>query len=303
MDFHSSANWRAKRVMPGRTWVRFSAAAVSALAAATLALAPPASASTSSAAAAGHTTGLTSAGHLLPLNAMPVGTVAFGRDSRNRLTVSVVMYGLTPGSSHRVNLLSSHGYYDVIRFGTLTANSVGQARTMLSSSYTGPWLRGMLLVIHMGTGHGSVARQRIAQTGVLGRFTTRPHPLTSVEYSYTGVSYGTARGVATISYSSRRKTLTVTVSASGVTPGLHAAHIHLGSCMSQGPVKYMLKDLLANSRGRIAHAVRVFTNVMTPIPASGWYLNIHQGNSYQILSNGSPTIYFRPLLCANISGR
>ena len=42
---------------------------------------------------------------------------------------------------------------------------------------------------------------------------------------------------------------------------------------------------------------------MTPIPASGWYLNIHQGNSYQIRSNGSPTIYFRPLLCANISGR
>jgi hypothetical protein len=73
--------------------------------------------------------------------------------------------------------------------------------------------------------------------------------------------------------------------------------------MSQGPVKYMLKDLLANSRGKIVNAVRVFTNVTTPIPASGWYLNIHQGNSNQILSNGDPTIYFRPLLCANISGR
>ena len=232
---------------------------------------------------------------------MPVGTVAFGRDRRNRLTVTAEMYGLTPGSSHRVNLISAHRYY-VIRFGTLTANSVGQARATLSSNYTGPWPRGMLLVIHMGAGYGSVARQRIAQTGVLRHFTTRPHLLTSVEYSYTGVSYGTPRGVATVSYNSRRKTLTVTVSASGVTPGLHAAHIHLGSCMSQGPVKYMLKDLLANSSGQIVHAVRVFTNVTTPIPATGWYLNIHQGNSNQILSNGNPTIYFRPLLCADISG-
>ena len=65
----------------------------------------------------------------------------------------------------------------------------------------------------------------------------------------------------------------------------------------------MLKDLPANSRGRIVHAVRVFTNVTTPIPSSGWYLNIHQGNSNQILNNGNPTIYFRPLLCADITGK
>ena len=70
--------------------------------------------------------------------------------------------------------------------------------------------------------------------------------------------------------------------------------------MSQGPVKYMLRDLVANRRGRITHAVRVFTHVAAPIPAHGWYLNIHQGNSGNILSHGQPTIYFRPLLCADI---
>jgi hypothetical protein len=70
--------------------------------------------------------------------------------------------------------------------------------------------------------------------------------------------------------------------------------------MSQGPVIYMLRDLVANRRGRIVHAVRVFTNVSTPVPAHGWYLNIHQGNSGDILSNGQPSILFRPLLCANI---
>ena len=96
----------------------------------------------------------------------------------------------------------------------------------------------------------------------------------------------------------------MTVSASGVTPGPHAAHIHLGSCLSQGPVKYMLRDLVANRRGRIVHAVRVFTNVTAPIPARGWYLNIHQGNSGNIQTrSGQPTIFFRPLLCADIRGR
>jgi hypothetical protein len=54
----------------------------------------------------------------------------------------------------------------------------------------------------------------------------------------------------------------------------------------------------------MVHAVRVFTNVTAPIPARGWYLNIHQGNSGNILTRGGqPTIFFRPLLCADIRGR
>ena len=61
----------------------------------------------------------------------------------------------------------------------------------------------------------------------------------------------------------------------------------------------MLQDLVADRRGRIVHAVRMFNNA-TPIPGHGWYLNIHQGNSGNIFSNGQPTIFFRPLLCDNI---
>ena len=110
------------------------------------------------------------------------------------------------------------------------------------------------------------------------------------------------KGRATLSYDSVRQTLTVTVNASGLTPGPHAAHLHDGTCERQGQVLYMLTDLVANSQGKVTDAVRVFTNVTTPIPASGWYLNIHQGNSANILIKGNPTIYFRPLLCANISG-
>jgi hypothetical protein len=111
---------------------------------------------------------------------------------------------------------------------------------------------------------------------------------------------GPLRGRTTVAYSPSRHTLTVTVTAAGLTPGPHAAHIHLGSCMSQGPVKYMLGDLVANRHGRIVHAVRVISNVTSPIPASGWYVNIHQGSTATILDNGQPTIFFRPLLCTDI---
>jgi hypothetical protein len=115
-----------------------------------------------------------------------------------------------------------------------------------------------------------------------------------------GTRYGTPQGRATITYDRYAQTISVTVNASGLTPGAHAAHIHVGSCSSQGAVQYMLMDFTANAEGQIVHETRTVGNVTTPLPASGWYLNLHQGNSNNILANGQPTIFFRPLLCANI---
>jgi hypothetical protein len=62
----------------------------------------------------------------------------------------------------------------------------------------------------------------------------------------------------------------------------------------------MLMDLNANSQGQVINETRVITGVTSPVPASGWYLNIHQGDSNTILANGQPTVAFRPLLCADI---
>jgi hypothetical protein len=265
--------------------------------AAALVLAGPAA----SASSAGRTAGAVRPAHViqaLPLQAMPAGTVRFGRARHGRLTVRARMSGLTPGSSHTVDLRVP-GRSRAIRFSTLTADGGGQARSILHSHFSGPLRRGSRLLIRMGTG-GGVAWTPIAETRRLDDPGPGRHRLIAVEVGRGGTSYGTPHGRATLAYNASRQTLTVTVHASGVTPGPHAAHIHLGSCMSQGPVKYMLRDLVASRSGRIAHAVRVFTHVTAPVPAHGWYLNIHQGNSGNILSNGQPTIYFRPLLCADI---
>lgn len=260
----------------------------------TAALAPAAPAS----ADVGHARGRTPAG-VLRLGAMPAGSVAFGRDHQRRLTLGVAMFGLTPGSAHRVDLRVP-GRRLAIRFGVLTANSVGQAAAALHSTFTGSWRPGSRLLIRMGL-TGRIGLPPIAETGRLTAPGKRPHRLIAVEVSPSGTSYGTPAGLASISYNASLQTLTVTVHAAGITPGPHAAHIHLGSCSSQGPVKYALGDLVADKAGVIVHAVRVFTHVTTPIPAHGWYLNIHQGNSGDITHNGQPTIFFRPLLCANIT--
>jgi hypothetical protein len=243
---------------------------------------------------------VTSAAHHLKLHAMPHGSVAFGRDRHHHLTVLVSAYGLTPGSSHAVDLRVPR-HHAVIRFSTLNAASSGQAHTTLSSRFAGHWPHGSVLIIALGASGSRLARTPIAVTRRL-RHAGRRHRLIAVEVSPHGVSYGTPRGAARLSYNPRKHTLTVIVHASGLTPGPHAAHIHLGSCQNQGPVKYMLTDLVASRHGVVRHAVSVFTNVTQPIPPHGWYLNIHQGNSRNILHNGQPTIFFRPLLCANIRG-
>jgi hypothetical protein len=61
-------------------------------------------------------------------------------------------------------------------------------------------------------------------------------------------------------------------------------------------------DFQANTHGKIVNQARTVTGVRTPIPPSGWYFNLHQGTHANILtSSGAPTIFFRPLLCSDIS--
>jgi hypothetical protein len=299
MDFTASAD---RGIVPGGprrrvSWrYRAAAGAVSAAlaGAAVLPMAGTADASTRSAGSPDATVTVTET-----LHAMPHGTVTFHR-GRHGLLARVVMYGLTSRSPHAVDLLVPG--VGRVPFSTFDANYYGDADKLLASTYTGAWKPGSRLVIRMGSEETPVAYPPIAETVQLERAGATAHRLISVEVSSTGVRYGTPKGRATISYDSVQHTLTVTVTASGLTPGPHAAHIHLGSCEKQGQVLYMLTDLVADSKGRVVDAVRVFKNVTEPPPAKGWYLNIHQGNSENILNKGNPTIYFRPLLCANIHG-
>ena len=234
----------------------------------------------------------------VPLSAMPQGTVTLFRDQGGTVAVTVRAFGLTPGSSHAVALVDDHGLVTG-HFGLLTADAAGQASATLHSK-AGHVGHGTHLIIRNGDGAGQVANEVIAQTGATGQgFGT--YRLIPVEVSANGANFGVPLGIATIRYNPSARAISVTVNASGLTPGAHAAHIHVGSCAAQGPVKYMLMDYVANGRGLIINETRTVTHVTTPPPASGWYLNLHQGNGNNILdAAGNPTINFRPLLCGNI---
>jgi hypothetical protein len=238
----------------------------------------------------------------LQLKSMPSGTATFGTDSSGNMTVTVNAFGLTPGSPHGVQL-QDFNQNVVATFGTLAANSVGQADATLDSTYTGSVPIGGRLVILNGTqgAAGTPQAEVIAATPNLDNGTpASPEPLTALENTPQGTGFGIPEGSANVAYSPAAHTLTVTVNATGVDPGTHAAHIHQGSCQSQGGVLYMLMDFTSNSAGQIVNQTRTVTGVTSGIPASGWYLNLHEGNSQNVLSNGQPTIYFRPLLCQNL---
>jgi Cu/Zn superoxide dismutase len=249
---------------------------------------------------AGNTDGMLAAPKaavLVPLTPMPQGTVTLGRDGSGALVAAITAFGLTPGSSHIVELVNPAGGV-IASFGTLTANGAGAAQATLDSGYTagpGQWS----VAILNGTAGDPVSAEPIAETA---GYTAAPgtYQFVPVEAGSQATSYGTPQGSAVVSYDPGAQTISVTVNASGLTPGAHAAHIHLGSCRSQGAVQYMLADFTASRAGQIVNQTRTIVNVTTPLPASGWYLNLHQGNSGNILSNGSPTINFRPLLCGDI---
>jgi hypothetical protein len=231
---------------------------------------------------------------------MPHGTVRLDRDGAGVVDATVSAFGLTPGSAHAVDLVNRNGQL-VDSLGTLTAGSAGQVTATLGTGrrhVQGGWR----VVILNGTAGDPVSAEPIARTQRLhsGR---HGYGLTPVEVSPDGVRYGTPQGWAKVTYDPGARTISVTVNASGLTPGAHAAHIHVGSCAAQGAVQYMLMDFSASAAGRIVDQTRTVTNVTAPPPASGWYLNLHQGNSNNILANGSPTINFRPLLCGDITAR
>ncbi|HET7014526.1 MAG TPA: CHRD domain-containing protein [Streptosporangiaceae bacterium] len=231
----------------------------------------------------------------LTLQSMPSGKVTVKTASNGNTVISAKVIGLTPGSEHTVELTSPMGSPTILS--PLTANGAGQASgTLLNKTIK---LNGASrIVVLNGTDGGPVANEPIAQSGEL----SGANPgvaLTALEVTPGGMSLGTPSGHAVVTYNPVAQKLTITIAASGLTPGLHAAHIHVGSCASQGGVLYMLMDLKADSHGNLNAQTRTILGVNAPLPATGWYLNLHQGDSNTILNNGKPTIAFRPLLCSN----
>jgi hypothetical protein len=239
------------------------------------------------------------------LAAQPSGTVALSWDPQSKnVSAKLQMVGFTPGSSHAMHIHqgSCAAQGDVqVPFPDVTANDVGAIDTTVTSSQPAPdgLAAGTLLNIHLAPA---------AQLGDPGSLGYTPISCADVDPAASAPLTMAAppqpgqrpQGSAKLTYDPANKTLGVDVTASGLVAGsAHAVHIHLGSCDSQGAVKYPLNDLVASPAGT-AEATTVIQNVDQAPPASGWYINVHLGSSSQIEQNGQPTLYFQPIICGNI---
>jgi hypothetical protein len=101
-------------------------------------------------------------------------------------------------------------------------------------------------------------------------------------------------GMATISWNAASQALTVKISLVGLAPNsTHPAHIHSGSCAKQGPVVYPLQNVVADAHG-VGTSTTTIKNVTT-LPATGWYINVHNGPGL------SPSDQFLPIVCNDLS--
>src|SRR5262249_11224463 len=121
-------------------------------------------------------------------------------------------------------------------------------------------------------------------------------------FGATGAYQGRLHGWAKIAYSPNTQTLSVTVTAYGLAAGAHAAHVHLRSCQAQGAHSATQRDSQHTAAGTITRQARTVKPVRPAPPRTGWYLNLHLGNSGDSLAKGMPTLNFRPELCGDVPG-
>jgi hypothetical protein len=102
-------------------------------------------------------------------------------------------------------------------------------------------------------------------------------------------------GSATLDWDSTSKTLTVKITLTGLAPNsIHPEHIHTGSCSNQGAVLYPLAMLKADGTGDATSTTTV-PNVKAGIPASGWFVNVHNGPAL------TPDAQYLPIVCGNVA--
>jgi hypothetical protein len=236
------------------------------------------------------------------LNHVPVGSTVLNWNPTNHvLVVSVKLTGLAPSSTHPAHIYegacSKQGkaLYPLQNI-VADTHGVGAAMTTIDNVASIPD-SGWSLAVHNGPGL-VVAEQALPI--VCGNIS---HPAPSnknapqqitVNLNSAPSSSASENARGTVKMALANGTLTVVLNVSGLQPNSsHAAHIHSGSCVSQGSVVHPLKTVVANATGS-ALETTVIKNVKA-IPASGWYVNVH------LTTDMSTQTGFDPIACGNVT--
>ena len=234
------------------------------------------------------------------LKHMPVGIAAISWNPTGQtMIVKISLAGLAPDSTHPAQIYhgscSKQGLvvYPLQNVVTDT-HGVGASITTIKGVKNIP-TTGWYVNIHNGPGLATSDQSLPIACGDIPLTTVSPAspvslkiPLNSAPLASTGES---AKGMAQLTLSN--KTLTVKLTVSGLQPNsAHAAHIHSGSCASQGPIVYPLQTVTADASGR-ASVTTTIHNV-TSIPSSGWSVHLHYGTALSTQAG------FNPIACGDV---
>ena len=230
----------------------------------------------------------------------PEGIATIGWDPASHgLTVKLSLVGLAPSSTHPAHVHSGSCTKQGPVVYTLNnvladAHGVGSSTTLIQNVKTIP-TTGWYVNVQNGPGDTTPEQAASIVCNDLVFSTVSPTKTMSVRVPLTAAPGSNdsemASGTAQLSLSG--STLTVKLIVSGLQPhSSHAAHIHAGSCQSQGAVIYTLKNVVADASGK-SNETTTIKNVKS-IPASGWYVNVHYGTDITTQTG------FNPIACGNV---
>lgn len=226
------------------------------------------------------------------------------------LTVSFKMTGLAPNSTHPAHIHSgsckNQGavLYTIPPF-TADGKGVVTVKSVLVDKNGKPVkvpggipAKGWLINVHNGPDlKPAIQFTPIACADIVNSHTSTAGNQKSDDFTLGAVSVipnQAAKGSATLSIKNNQ--LTVIIHLTGLEAKTrHVAHIHLGSCVSQGAVKYPLNPVKADASGD-GTSTTIVKNVSS-IPTTGWYVNVHLAASKQELGTQSG---FDPIACGDV---
>ena len=232
----------------------------------------------------------------------PTGTMDMSWDpQRHILTVKVAMTGLAPKSTHpehihwgTCDMLGVIYYY----LNPLVADDRGIATvtTTIPDVISSIPAYGWAITIHNGPTMNAQEGSDILSCGNITQTSTSSAPI----HLTLGGSIApdrSAHGKAQLTITGKK--LVVILTVSGLVPGSsHMAHIHQGTCDSQGPVVYPLSQVNADARGDARSQTSITLSNVQQFLASKHYINIHEAGTPIGMQTQQG---FDPIVCGNIS--
>jgi len=240
----------------------------------------------------------------ITLKHLPNGTADLNWDpGTHALTVKVSLVGLAPSSMHpaHIHTGSCANQGNVIYpLTTLMADAhgVASATTVVKNITNGIPATGWYVNVHNGPGLSTTDQFLPIVCADVANSNTSTSAAQSVHLmlqSAPPASAGeTVNGTAQLTLTGNQ--LTVKLTLSGLEPNsMHAAHIHSGSCESQGPVVYPLTTITADASGNASETTTVTITSLPSLPITGWYVNVHHSTALSTQTG------FDPIACGNVT--